>query len=817
MRSRWGALAVGVGVLLSCLAASAGDGDHLQRVILEDFERESADDDWSTRQVELSLFERQDSDTGSSRAARLVYPRWARFRGKWPAAILEQGDGQFLTTDWSLYSTLRFKARALHPRVVHLKLRIDDGDGRRAIRIVPIKPHLASSPWTECEISLAGLVGEIDTRDVRGVDFYMSQPAADYVIEIDDLRLEAAVVTVEQAELTTDPFDAGSLEVEAGFNKRVPWRVVVADTAGVAAAVYSGNGLKVHLRESLPVSVPAAHDVTLEAVGHDGSSVTRFLGSLSPHGPGGGFPIVAWVEPSTQKVLLRDLPSSGEPVFRPGEASPTSASPFRLDMAQGEIEAFQVVLRTKNVAATARVTVDVIEHVDGNAAFSDDAVSVSRVLYVDAQEPEEYAVDYSGWWPDPLVSANRFIVEPGENAPLWMALESVVDQLPGLYRGQIQVQTDPIYDGGQTEVLRIPFEVRVYPVAMPTATTMQTAFSFYESSLSQFYGEEGAARMLPRYRDFIADHRLNVTNIYTGTSPDPQQLAALREGGQLNRFVALYLESGEYDTEQLEEIAEVFDPYVAEYRRLGLMPQALLYGFDEAGVAEFADLKATFAFFKQRYPDLHTATTAADPSLGMDTGLDDVVDVWIPLTAYHDPVTAAEARAAGAEVWWYTCIAPTRPHANWFIEYPALEARLLWWMSYRQRVDGYLYYTLNRWPGNSQPLQPPRLGNKVRSWNPASLGTANGDGCLLYPGPDSPLTSIRLENVRDGLEDLELLRILAAQDAGVADELCDRVAGPGITGFSRDPDEFARTRKQLLESLAQLSVRDMLRLDGAGD
>ena len=104
MRSRWGALAGGVGVLISCLAASAGDGDYLQPVVLEDFERESADDDWSTRQVELTLFERQDSDAGPSRGARLVYPRWARFRGKWPAAILEQGDGQFLTSDWSFYS-----------------------------------------------------------------------------------------------------------------------------------------------------------------------------------------------------------------------------------------------------------------------------------------------------------------------------------------------------------------------------------------------------------------------------------------------------------------------------------------------------------------------------------------------------------------------------------------------------------------------------------------------------------------------------------------------------------------------------------------
>lgn len=35
---------------------------------------------------------------------------------------------------------------------------------------------------------------------------------------------------------------------------------------------------------------------------------------------------------------------------------------------------------------------------------------------------------------------------------------------------------------------------------------------------------------------------------------------------------------------------------------------------------------------------------------------------------------------------------------------------------------------------------------------------SNGDGILLYPGHMGPLSSLRLENYRDGLEDLQLLR-----------------------------------------------------------
>ena len=793
-------------LMFCCAAAQAAhvDGEPPKSVLLEDFERDDAPDDWSTWQVELTLFDRQPSAQETSRAARLLYPKWAFWRGKWPAAILHHGDGQFRTNDWSLYSALRFEARANHTRTVHLKLRIDDGSGRRATRIIPIE----AGGWSSYAISLAGLADDIDTRDVRRVDLYMSQPAATYSIDLDNLRLETAAIAIQEAELLVDPFERRSLVVNARFNQRATWRVVVTSSAGQTVAEYNGNGMSLALHEILPLLPPGRYGVTLSLLpAHHGSGVERRLGSLAVvEEPEWVEPMVAWVTPSTQKVLLHDLPEAGQTILALGVTPPDSVSdppPIRLAMARGETEAFQLVFRTQDRPANIRVEAGPIEHVDGGGGFAGDAVAFSRVLYVDAQEPEEYSVSFSGWWPDPLVPGNDLVVAPDQNAPLWIALKSSVDQRPGLYRGEIQVHVD-----GQTEPDAVALEVLVYPVTVSQVTTTQTAFSFYESSLSQVYGDQRAQQLLPLYRQFIGDHRLNVTNIYTGSPPEPEVLVALRERRQLNRFVALYVETREYDTEALADLAQVLDPYMAEYKRLGLATQAIIYGFDEAHSHQFADLKTAFTFLKQRYPEVKTATTAVDPSLGMDTGLDEVVDIWIPLTAYYDPETAAAARAGGAQVWWYTCIAPIHPHANWFIEYPALEARLLWWMSHRQRVDGFLYWTLNRWPGNERPLQVPQQGNKVEGWNSASFGTANGDGCLLYPASDGPLSSIRLENIRDGIEDLELLRALAGDDATRADMLCDEVASAGITGFTRDHGLFAQTRANLLKALSPFTDQE---------
>jgi hypothetical protein len=46
-------------------------------------------------------------------------------------------------------------------------------------------------------------------------------------------------------------------------------------------------------------------------------------------------------------------------------------------------------------------------------------------------------------------------------------------------------------------------------------------------------------------------------------------------------------------------------------------------------------------------------------------------------------------------------------------------------------------------------------------WNTFTFGGYNGDGLLIYPGPNcTPLPSLRLEVVRDGIEDYELLVLL---------------------------------------------------------
>ena len=187
------------------------------------------------------------------------------------------------------------------------------------------------------------------------------------------------------------------------------------------------------------------------------------------------------------------------------------------------------------------------------------------------------------------------------------------------------------------------------------------------------------------------------------------------------------------------------------------------------------------------------------------------MNIWVPLTPHFDDNAEriAEARRAGRDIWWYIAMSPTSPHANWFVEYPAIEARLLMGaMTAKYRPGGFLYYAVNRWPVNDKVITAgPRT-----AWNPASFRSYNGDGSFICAGPDGPLATIRLENIRDGIEDFEyylLLRDLLKATGG--DALEGEVATAvveDLATFTHDPEVLRTERRRVAKAILALSRRE---------
>jgi len=154
------------------------------------------------------------------------------------------------------------------------------------------------------------------------------------------------------------------------------------------------------------------------------------------------------------------------------------------------------------------------------------------------------------------------------------------------------------------------------------------------------------------------------------------------------------------------------------------------------------------------------------------------------------------------------------------VEYPPAIGRALFWMTWKYGVTGFEYYCYNIWQRNYPADPGQRYPNSRWLADGWSKGwPSNGDGMLFYPGP---ISSLRFEAIRDGIEDWEGLQVLADGVAAVRNrkhpekdkdliaqaEVMLKVRDEIVAGFdqyTRRADRLLAEREALGELLARLA------------
>ncbi|MFP4499417.1 MAG: glycoside hydrolase domain-containing protein [Candidatus Hydrogenedentota bacterium] len=447
------------------------------------------------------------------------------------------------------------------------------------------------------------------------------------------------------------------------------------------------------------------------------------------------------------KVMPRalDLP------VRVGEGASIAA-------ARREKEAFQVVVAPwQGDLEEVQVEVAALKNNTGDA-LPEDAVSVSAMGYVKTEKPSRYPVDFVGWWPDPLLDfLDTVDVAQGDAQSFWVRVAVPKDQPAGAYRGEAVVSAK------NAASYAVPVEVRVYDFTLPVASPLRTAITVTDNHVSR-YGDWETLKF--QYADLLAEYYIDLDHSYRRAPADFEVVRYLEQKGVLRAFNLANIHKSELvpsmDEAAFEKAMTMIEdrirPAYEQAKEHGVLDKAYIYGFDEVGDDYFPVVQKVAKRLDALFPEPPLLTTTYDDTYGFESGAT-AVDGWIPLTPRYDPEQAAAARAKGREVWWYICCGPIHPYANFLIEYPAIEARLLMGaMTAKYRPDGFLYYKITRWPHEDDK---PITGGPFVDWNPASYRDYNGDGSLLCPGEGGrPLPTIRLENFRDGLEDYAYVRIL---------------------------------------------------------
>jgi hypothetical protein len=299
-----------------------------------------------------------------------------------------------------------------------------------------------------------------------------------------------------------------------------------------------------------------------------------------------------------------------------------------------------------------------------------------------------------------------------------------------------------------------------------------------------------------KYYDALLDHRICAYNIPYGFF-DPRGEKYMRSE-RVNSFTIPY-------TENEKELASTW----AHVLDLGAGAKAWVYPSDEpVGKAAYDGLKKQCALVHRAAPGLKTCSPFFrgpdwDDKL---TPFDEVIgslDIWCCNTGYYNNPNIqklmAERQKGGEEAWWYVCCGPGKPFGNYFVDMSAIEHRILTWQMFKYGITGLLYWSTSYWNGTKDPWDDIAT---VKDINP----NIYGDGSLFYPGKrvgiDGPVTSIRLECIRDSMEDYEYL-VMARRAIG--EERTQGFVGKlvkNLVEYETEPTTFESVRKELGDAIA---------------
>jgi hypothetical protein len=447
---------------------------------------------------------------------------------------------------------------------------------------------------------------------------------------------------------------------------------------------------------------------------------------------------------------------------------------------------------------------------------------------------DELARPAPSLYPDPLLEAFPFPLKAKRTEAIWVTLYAPSDTQPGEYSGKVALSA-----GGEA-ISTQHFKVKVTKATVPAVQSLQVTnwLTLEPEQLASHFktGEDPEAywRVLGNLGRVMADHRQNVllTPVMTLAGPKIEGAQIRYDFAKFDRWVNTFQKAGVIGTIEGGHILG----RLSGYQTSMIVPAYVIDGgkvvqkqlsTDDPRAEQFLKsfLSALYAHLKEkgwtdryiqhihdephdqettiynRYAKIARKNLPGIPTIdavGLDQGLgffEDVSDIWVPvLGSFDGQLDKIQAHVAkGGHAWFYTCIEPQGRHLNRFIDYPLLKTQLLHWFNFRHNLTGFLHWGGNYWGPEPFLDVQPVINNNV-TLLPA------GDNAIIYPNPskESVFSSIRLEAMREGIEDYELLSALSKRDPEKAKRLA-ATAIPHITDYIRSVPRFRALQHELME------------------
>ena len=437
-------------------------------------------------------------------------------------------------------------------------------------------------------------------------------------------------------------------------------------------------------------------------------------------------------------------------------------------LARGERESFQIL-----VAPADGDLKDVSVEVDmgEESAFSSTNFTSAVVGFVEVKSPAPYVVRPEmktpslGWWPDAILDFQKTTDIKGEDVQsFWVRVTCPTNQPAGDYVGLVKIMVG----GKQAEKGVLHLHVNDFSVGRVAPLPMIVCFD--PDLMARDRLRRGEIKEEDDYHfawktrkeaycDWLADYFITWCDYYTHFQ-HWDMLVRLKEQGRLNLFNLAFwwrVDGGDKEAFRKRYIPQYRNAY-EKAKELGLLDHAVFGGCSEQkppyhkGIAQAVDI------MKEEFPGVPIISSAQDFKRGTDGSPLKNLDASIALLIRYHPEIVKKARAEGRKVWWYICNWPNAPWINGILEDPPCQLRILMGaLTQKMKPDGFLYWAIAQWNGKEPVAKGPWI-----DWNPCTFWEWHGDGQWTYcGGPDlMPLPTLRLENFRDGIEDLWYAKLL---------------------------------------------------------
>ena len=251
---------------------------------------------------------------------------------------------------------------------------------------------------------------------------------------------------------------------------------------------------------------------------------------------------------------------------------------------------------------------------------------------------------------------------------------------------------------------------------------------------------------------------------------------------------------GYYSSEGKKEIDTIIHKIKKFTLKYNLKNQWLQHISDEPTDVSAKCYQDAAKQIKSIYPEIKImeATNAMESLSGS-------IDLWCPLiNDFQENEEFFRSREKeGEKILIYTCLVPGGKWLNRTLDMERIRQVYFGWAGSKYNTFGYLHWGLNQYKAN------PFTQSVVKHPSPAASSNnylPAGDTHIIYPGKNGPLSSLRFESQRLGIEDYEILEILKSINPSKHSRFIKKLF-INYTDYSLSINKYMRIKRRVLKSI----------------